>query len=315
MIIWITGAKGFIGQHLAKHYAINGNVVFGLGYGYGQNAINEANLSAWLEGEISRYNLTRLRLLHGSPDLVVHLAGGSSVSASIANPHEDFSRTIISTVELLEWLRLESPVTRLIAVSSAAVYGSGHTGPISETAVIQPISPYGYHKYMMEQLCSSYGSCYSLNCAIVRPFSVYGPGLHRQLLWDICRHIHNESSRIELSGSGNELRDFIHVLDLLKAIDIVADLTSSAVPIFNVSSGIAISVRDISEMVINAFTQSKWNYELIFNGKVKIGDPISLAGDIKRIQSYGFKSSHMLEQGIIEYVCWFREYISSRDRI
>ena len=315
MIIWITGAKGFIGQHLAKHYAINGNVVFGLGYGYGQNAINEANLSAWLEGEISRFNLTRLRLLHGSPDLVVHLAGGSSVSASIANPHEDFSRTIISTVELLEWLRLESPVTRLIAVSSAAVYGSGHTGLISETAVIQPISPYGYHKYMMEQLCSSYGNCYSLNCAIVRPFSVYGPGLHRQLLWDICRHIHNESSRIELSGSGNELRDFIHVLDLLKAIDIVADLTSSAVPIFNVSSGIAISVRDISEMVINALTQSKWNYELIFNGKVKIGDPISLAGDIKRIQSYGFKSSHMLEQGIIEYVCWFREYISSRDRI
>ena len=96
MIIWITGAKGFIGQHLARYYATNGNAVFGLGYGYWKNAINESNLSAWLEGEISRFNLTRLRLLHGTPDLVVHLAGGASVSASIANPHEDFSRTIIS---------------------------------------------------------------------------------------------------------------------------------------------------------------------------------------------------------------------------
>ena len=91
----------------------------------------------------------------GPPDYIFHLAGGSSVGASIANPYEDFSRTVATTAELLEWMRLAAQNATLVSVSSAAVYGAGHTGPIREEHALLPFSPYGYHKLMMENLCQS----------------------------------------------------------------------------------------------------------------------------------------------------------------
>ena len=100
----------------------------------------------------------------------------------MANPREDFLRTVATTAELLEWLRQEAPRTRLAAVSSAAVHGTGHAGRIAESAPTRPLSPYGYHKLMMERLCRSYASSYGLPCLVLRLFSVDGPGLRKQLL-------------------------------------------------------------------------------------------------------------------------------------
>ena len=111
----------------------------------------------------------------GLPSTVFHLAGGSSVGLSIAQPFEDFSRTVSSTARLLEWLRGAAPDCRLIVASSAAVYGAKYVGPIPENAAPAPMSPYGEHKLMMEQLCRSYAITFGLRSTVVRLFSVYGP--------------------------------------------------------------------------------------------------------------------------------------------
>jgi UDP-glucose 4-epimerase len=306
MIIWITGAKGFIGQHLARHLAAQGNTVLGLGHGLWPEAATEAGLAVWLNGEIAGSNLTCLRATHGAPDLVVHLAGGSSVGAAIANPREDFARTVATTAELLEWLRQESPLTRLVAVSSAAVHGVGHSGFIAESASTQPFSPYGYHKLMMEQLCRSYGSCYGLKCLVLRLFSVYGPGLRKQLLWDLCRRLQDAPPSIELSGTGDELRDWTHVSDVLRAIEATADLASPEVPIFNVGSGHATSVREVGQTVIDAFAAGGQRSKLHFNSKVRAGDPFSLVADPSRLEALGFEWNVSPQQGIAEYVRWFQ---------
>lgn len=307
MIVWITGAKGFIGQHLARHLAAHGNIVLGLGHGLWPEAETEAGLAAWLNGEISSSNLTSLRVTHGAPDLVLHLAGGSSVGAAIANPREDFARTVATTAELLEWLRLESPLTRLVAVSSAAVHGAAYTGRIAESSATQPLSPYGFHKLMMEQLCRSYASCYGLQCLVLRLFSVYGPGLRKQLLWDLCRRLQHAPPSIELSGTGDELRDWTHVSDVLRAIEATADLASPEVPTFNVGSGRATSVREVAQTVIDAFATGGQRSNLHFNGKVRAGDPFSLVADSSRLQALGFEWSISPQQGIAEYVRWFHD--------
>jgi UDP-glucose 4-epimerase len=307
MIAWITGAKGFIGQHLARYLAAHGTMVLGLGHGLWPEAETEAGLAGWLNGEISGSNLTALRMAHGAPDLVVHLAGGSSVGASIANPREDFARTVATTAELLEWLRLESPLTRLVAVSSAAVHGAAHTGGIAESSATQPVSPYGFHKLMMEQLCRSYASYYGLQCLVLRLFSVYGPGLRKQLLWDLCRRLQDASPSIELSGTGDELRDWTHVSDVLRAIEVTADLASPEVPTFNVGSGCATSVRDVAQTLIDLFATNAQRGKLHFNGKVRAGDPFSLVANPSRLHAIGFECSISPHQGIAEYVRWFHD--------
>ena len=133
MIVWITGANGFIGRHLSRELADAGYFVHGIGHG----AIHDADrqrlgLQTWLNGEIDAANLNALAVTDGLPSKIFHLAGGSSVGLSIAQPFEDFSRTVASTARLLEWLRGSAPHCHVIAASSAAVYGAGHTGSISE---------------------------------------------------------------------------------------------------------------------------------------------------------------------------------------
>ena len=71
-------------------------------------------------------------------------------------------------------------------VSSAAVYGPGHEGPIGEDARLDPASPYGCHKLVMELLCRSYARSFGVSIVLLRLFSVYGEGLQKQLLWDLC---------------------------------------------------------------------------------------------------------------------------------
>src|SRR5690349_3312310 len=106
MMVWITGANGFIGRYLARALADAGHVIHGIGHG----AIHDADrmrlgLKTWLNGEIDAANLNAIARAHGPPSKIFHLAGGSSVGLSIAQPFEDFSRTVTSTARLLEWLR------------------------------------------------------------------------------------------------------------------------------------------------------------------------------------------------------------------
>ena len=142
--ILITGAHGFIGKHLARWLARQGHQVAGLGHGiWPASEASSWGVTHWLNGDIQSGNLRLLQQTSGTPDVVYHLAGGSSVGVALANPREDFTRTVATTAELLEWLRVDAPQARLVAVSSAAVYGSGHDGPIAEGATLAPYSPYG----------------------------------------------------------------------------------------------------------------------------------------------------------------------------
>jgi UDP-glucose 4-epimerase len=145
MTVWITGAAGFMGRYLARALADAGQVVHGIGHGALTDSEKQRlGLRTWLNGEIDATNLNALAA-HGLPSKVFHLAGGSSVGLSIAQPLEDFSRNVVSTARLLEWLRGASPESLLVAVSSAAVYGADHHGPISESTSPTPMSPYGMH--------------------------------------------------------------------------------------------------------------------------------------------------------------------------
>lgn len=307
LVIWITGARGFIGRHLARHLAASDHQVGGVGHGiWPDTEARRWGISHWLNGDITSGNLRTLQKATGTPDVVYHLAGGSSVGAAVANPREDFFRTVVSTAELLDWLRLDAPATRLVAISSAAVYGAGHSGRIPESAHLSPFSPYGHHKRLMEELCRSYALSYGQRTTVARLFSVYGPGLKKQLLWDLCSRLAAGASPLGLGGSGDELRDWTDVRDVVRALDGLADTASTELPVYNVGTGVSTPVRDVASLLAQAWAGDGPAAPLAFTEASRVGDPFSLVADPARLEAQGFAWHRPLERGVTDYVRWFR---------
>lgn len=305
MCMWVTGANGFIGRHLVCQLAGDGHAVHGLGHG----ALDPAGacalgLQTWINGEVDAANLNALAAMSGLPSQVFHLAGGSSVGLSMARPFEDFSRTVASTARLLEWLRSFAPESRLIVVSSAAVYGSDHAGPIPESAVLTPISPYGHHKLMMERLCQSYVQSFGIRCAVLRLFSVYGPNLRKQLLWEICSRLRSEQHTLKLGGTGAEIRDWTDVRDVVRLLAGIAEgRRQDGFDVINGGAGRGVSVAHIAEGLIRHWGSKT---AVHFSGVARPGDPMSLVADNRRVREMNFDWRIPLERGLADYVEWFK---------
>ena len=309
MIAWVTGARGFIGRHLALHLRAQGDSVYGIGHGHlPVEAWGHAGLARWVNSQLSPEALDQLAAGDGLPDRVFHLAGGSAVGASLGAPLEDFKRTTVTTATLLEWLRTRAPHARLVVASSAAVYGDTRGAAAQESATPAPVSPYGYHKLMMEQLCREYSRIFGLNTVVVRLFSVYGEGLRKQLLWDCAGKLMGPGERIELGGTGEELRDWVHVDDAARILSSVAPLASDSSPIFNGGSGHGIAVRELVRQLAQALGQPK---RIEFSGVSRAGDPTVLVADPTRLQALGQRCTVDLTVGARRYADWFKlEWVS-----
>lgn len=305
--VWITGAHGFVGRNLARHLHANGSVIYGLGHGAWPSVQAESwGVSYWINGELTASNFRTLQDCSGRPDIIYHLAGGSSVGLSFDHPLEDFSRTVASTANMLDWVRCETPESRVIAVSSAAVYGADYTDSIKEESPLHPYSPYGFHKAMMEMECRSYVENFGLDIVITRLFSVYGAGLEKQLIWDLCRKLNNTVGLLTLGGTGNERRDWIHISDACRLLDMLRDRKLVTHGIINGGTGEGVSIADIAALIVNTWGS---DFEITFSGSARPGDPPVLVADVARLSELGFQPGIDLESGMREYVEWYkREY-------
>jgi UDP-glucose 4-epimerase len=307
MTTWITGTNGFIGRYLSRELADRGHAVHGIGHGAIEDfEKRRIGLRTWLNGEIEAANLNAMAADHGLPSTIFHLAGGSSVGLSIALPFEDFSRTVASTARLLEWLRSAAPRSTLIVASSAAVYGADHAGAIPEDAVLAPMSPYGQHKLMMEKLCQSYAFTFGIRSTVVRLFSVYGPHLRKQLLWDICSRLQNGEEKLILGGTGAEVRDWTDVRDVARLFVEIAGLPQSEVfRVLNAGSGRGTTVARVAAMVTGCWGG---NVPVEYSGVVRAGDPSSLLADGAVLRNLSFQWRIPVERGFEDYVSWFKAH-------
>ena len=294
MKILIVGCNGFIGSKLLAYFSDRKYDVLGC-------AIQKLHSGTFLlNADMS--NLSEV-FSAGNYDVCINASGSSTVNFSIQNEAKDHELNVLNVAKILEAIKLYQPQCKFINLSSAAVYGNPATLPIQESAATQPVSPYGKHKLLSEQLLKKYARQHRLNTLSLRIFSVYGNGLKKQLFWDIYQKS-KQSNTICLYGDGTETRDFIHSDDLMQAMEqliLHATFDGSAI---NVASGKESTIRHAAQLMLNALQPAA---ELVFSGEHNKADPQHWKADIAKLKAFGFTPQVPLEDGLKKYVTWLSE--------
>lgn len=300
--ILITGISGFLGWHLAQVCLASGYEVVGTG----RSAVeSKSRYKDYIQAPIEETDWENILRQH-TPVACFHLAASASVTESLHDPFGDFSTVLPGTARLLHSIARVSPGTKFILFSSAAVYGNPAQLPISECARTKPISPYGVHKHIAEQLVLSIGECYGLTTACLRIFSAFGERLKKQIFFDLHMKaklaIANKEKFITLYGTGNETRDFIHGIDVARAALLISEtIEHNESLVINIASGVETSIRCVAELYLEAANIS---IDVIYNGAVKAGDPTNWCADISWLEKNKFERKVSLKEGLRSYAAW-----------
>lgn len=295
--VWVTGASGFIGSQLVRGLSASGIPVVG----FGRRAFTTQDGELYFGGKLDDQAFKRAIEVLGPPGRVLHFAGGSTVGASLVSPLCDFESNVHTTVLLLEFLRCHAPDAGFMLASSAAVYGAGHHSAVTADSTLSPLSPYGHHKWIAERLVQSYVQSFNLKGTILRIFSVYGPSIRKQLLYDACFRLSRGESPLILGGTGDEVRDWLHVDDAVRSILEASTPAPGMLEVFNVASGTSTSIRTIASLVCRAWG----NADPRFSGVVRLGDPERLYAHPSSLLP-NFAPRIRLEEGLIDFVHQFK---------
>jgi UDP-glucose 4-epimerase len=294
--VLIVGVAGFLGRYAAREFVRAGWRVVGIDDVPPENAPPEI---VYRRLHLPAPSFEEL-LAADPPDACIHAAGRASVPLSMTEPAADFYDGVVLTFFLLEALRRRVPACRVVFLSSAAVYGNPPSLPVNEAHPIAPLSPYGYHKRQCELLIEEFARLYAQPALVVRIFSAYGPGLRRQVVWDICSRALG-AERLLLRGSGDESRDFIHAADVARALVLLVECAPSEGEIYNLATGRETTIRELAEVLLAhlglAITAE-------FDGCSAPGDPRNWRADIARIQTLGFRPTVALEDGLRGAAVW-----------
>ncbi|PKA31397.1 hypothetical protein CWR41_16450 [Cedecea lapagei] len=296
--VMILGAGGFIGSHLSNSFIKNGALVHALGRSLNNLDISSDNLIKTEFNDINNESLQNTK----QPDYIYFLIGSASVARSIDAPLFDFYQSIPPLLLILEKLRNEWKSTRLIFISSAAVYGESACDNTSVSSQLTPLSPYGLNKKISEEYISYYCAHYNINAKIIRPFSVYGPNLKKQLIWDVLNKITRNEHHF--FGSGDELRDWIYIDDFISILVQYATDYESMDNVSNIGSGKAVSVKNVIN-ILYRITNTQDTPSFIDGGKE--GDPKHL---VSRYEEQEYVRQFLitsLEKGLTSTVNWFSE--------
>jgi UDP-glucose 4-epimerase len=236
-------------------------------------------------------------------DLVIHLAAKTSVSDSNKNKENVMDVNVNGSKNVLKCCK-NCKISKLIAISSAAVYGEGEeTQSHDESSGTNPISTYGKSKLEMENEIIEFSRTSELKSIIFRLFNVYGKGQSNVYAGVIKKFVEKarQDKPVIIYGQGNQIRDFIHVNDVIeyivKAISVIEDKKGE---IYNIGTGKTISIKQLAIEIFSIFKK---------NLVVSYSEPIE--GDIKFSSTKIDKAKKMLgyipkielREGIVKTFC------------
>jgi dTDP-glucose 4,6-dehydratase/UDP-glucose 4-epimerase len=295
MKILIIGAKGFIGSHCVSYFSEDHEV-------WQCDIVVDYTTPNYILLEETNSDYREIFETHLF-DVCINCSGAASVPDSIEHPQNDFNLNVVSVFKQLDALRLHCLKCLYIHISSAAVYGNPKTLPISENDALTPISPYGKHKKMAEDICEEFYTQFGVRSCSLRVFSAYGPGLKKQLFWDLYKK-QLLGNNIELYGTGKESRDFIYVTDLVEAIHCIIQKAEFMGQAINVANGKELTIKEVASLFCK---QQNASIGMTFLGKHRHGDPKNWVANIELLKQMGYVQNVSIQDGLSNYILWRKE--------
>lgn len=294
--ILITGAEGFIAINLATYLSKKHFNIFGIGNKKFERKISSKfGYKFLVNTEVNKKNLKKN---FNNIDVIIHCAGSGIVGLS---KKKNYERNFLTTKNVLDFSRNQKKKPRIIFMSSYSLYGNSYTNSIKENWALKPVSSYALTKKSSEDILLKYSQVYGLKIIILRLASIYGEGLKKQLIFDSCEKISN--NRNIFYGTGNEIRDWLHVSDLCALVYKVIKKNSKNNMIVNCGSGKGSKVKDIIEIVKKQFNSSiKIKYV-----NIKQKSPKVLITNIKLAKSFKWAPKINIKKGISEYIKWYKK--------
>lgn len=311
MKILVTGGAGFIGSHyvrtlLQDEYAgwegANVTVVDKLTYAGNRESLpaDDPRLT-FVQGDILDGDLLR-QLLPGH-DAVVHFAAESHVDRSLESAAEFVRTNVLGTQSLLEAV-LASGVERVVHVSTDEVYGSIDKGSWTETWPLAPNSPYAASKAASDLIARSYWRTHGIDLSITRCSNNYGPYQHPEKLIPLFVTNLLAGLTVPLYGEGANVREWLHVDDHCRAIDLVLN-KGQAGEVYNVGGGNERTNRAITERLLE-LTGRDWSSVRRVADR-KAHDLRYALDETKIAEQLGYAPRVSFEQGLADTVAWYRE--------
>ncbi|GAA2759417.1 NAD-dependent epimerase/dehydratase family protein [Actinopolymorpha rutila] len=248
----VTGVAGFIGSQVAERLLPRATELIGVDCFTANypRAVKEENLRhlrpkpnfSLLEADLG---VADLPAILSGVDVVVHQAGLPGVRPSWGRGFSEYvAHNVVATQRLLEAAR-NVGVRRFVYASSSSVYGNAASYPTSEEAVPRPFSPYGVTKLAGEHLCGTYGANYGLSTVALRYFTVYGPRQRPDMAFHRFVEAGCRGTEINVYGSGEQVRDFTHVDDVVRANVLATEADLPPGKVLNIAGGSRVDVNTV----------------------------------------------------------------------
>ena len=308
MKLLVTGGLGFIGSTFIKHVVSkypDAEIVNVDINGFGANLENLRDVDnsekyQLVLGDIS--NSALIEELVKEVDAVVNFAAETHVDRSIAKAYQFIKTNILGTFTLLESIRRFNDSVKYVQISTDEIYGDILEGSFTESSPINPSNPYSATKASADTLCLAYHRTYGLNINITRCTNNFGPHQFPEKLIPktIIRALRN--SKIPLYGNGQNVRDWIFVLDHCEA---VAQVLFNGKPgqVYNVSSGNEVPNIELCKKILRFLGKPEG---LIVFVDDRPGHDLRYSLDCSKIRSdLGWKPRNTFESALEVTVRWY----------
>jgi len=318
----VTGASGFVAYYLFEYLnsLCENFEILGIDVGakIDLKSYNYKNLKFSFESiNLLDYPSLENILVSFMPTHIIHLASFSSVAKSWHDPVKSFSNNTNIFLNLVEIIRKNKIVCRIISVGSSEEYGNVQADyiPIKESEKLKPISPYAIARVSQEMLSLCYVSYYNLDIILTRSFNHIGPRQNemfvipsfvKQIL-EQNKNVQSDSIKI-LTGDVSLIRDFTDVRDIVRAYYLLLEKGVTG-EIYNICSGIGHSIREIIN-ILSSLLGKKIIIQ-IDKDRIRPEDNKIIIGDNSKIfKETGWKPNILIKDSLLDIIQYWQEILN-----
>lgn len=308
MKLLVTGGLGFIGSNFIRQ-TLSTNPNYSIlnidkkGIGANPENLKDLEKSArycFIKGDLINFKTVYEAIKE--VDVVINFAAETHVDRSIADPNPFIQSNIIGTFNLLEAERKETKPVRHIQISTDETYGDISQGSFKEEDRLKPSNPYSASKAAADMLCQAYNRTYGLDIIITRCTNNFGPYQFPEKLIPKTIIRAEKDLPIPIYGTGDNIRDWIYVLDHCKAVDLTLRKGKSG-EIYNISSGNELSTTTVVKKILDTLKKPE---ELITHVEDRPGHDLRYSLDSSKIRKeLGWMPLHSFESALEKTIKWY----------